>query len=119
MTQKEHAARIFNATVRNITAADNMEQAQSIAQLTTGFLVGIRLLGIVDAKQYQAMDRLLDAALDAVKRRMKKATPGAENTERGSKGGCPNQDNDSLAHDFSIAARCLNVKRDKERRVVK
>lgn len=80
---KPHAIRIFDDTLESITGADTIQKAQEIRQLAQGYITGLRLLGVFTDRQYNAMDSLLNAAVNAVTHRIKIATSGVTSTESG------------------------------------
>jgi hypothetical protein len=80
---KDPAIKIFNNTVEHITGAETMEQAKEIAQLARGYLVGIRVLGIINICQYGAMNDLLGIAVEAANQRIKRTASGVTSTESG------------------------------------
>lgn len=103
----EHAIRIFNDTLVSITGAESNESAEDTAQLLRGYLVGIRLLGIVNSVQYGAMSDLLNVALESAQKHIKKTASLLEQ-ESGSKEGHPKTD---ASNTFSLDETVGNVKR--------
>lgn len=101
---KSPAIKIFYNTVESITGARTAEQADSSAQLACGYLVGIRLLEIINDSQYGAMSDLLKAAVDAVKQCIKRTASGVTSTE-GSQG-------QALLHTPSITIIAIGVNKE-------
>lgn len=100
---KEHAIRIFNDTLASITGADCVETAEDTAQLVRGYLVGIRLLGIINSIQYNAMSDRLAIALESAQQHIKKTASLLEQ-ESGSKEGHPLSDaNNTFSLDETVA----------------
>lgn len=98
---KGPAIKIFFNTIASITGAQTAEQADSTAQLARGYLVGIRLLEIINDSQYSAMSNLLKAAVDAVKQRIKRTASGVTSTESGH--------GQALLHNHSITIIAIGV----------
>lgn len=109
---QEQAIRILNNTVENITGSASVDQAKETAQLTQGYLVGTRLLNIINPCQYDAMTKLVKIAVEAVERRAEKTAPGVTSTESGSKEGHPKKD-DSLTTS-SVVEKPADVKKRTE-----
>lgn len=57
-----HAIKIFDDTLEDLTGSESVGNAQKKQQLAQGYIVGLRLLGLITDKQYSAMDTLLRAA---------------------------------------------------------
>lgn len=111
---KDPAIKIFKSTVESITGSETMDQAKETAQLARGYLVGIRMLGIINVGQYGAMSSLINIAVGAVQQRIEKAASGVTSTESSSsKEGCPVEDK-SLSHTPSITILHISVKRGGE-----
>lgn len=84
----------------------NPESINRNVDVAEGFIDALRLLGIYSADQAKEAYKELRAAHDEA---MKKAAPGAGNTESGSKGGHPAKD-DSLSHIQSVDEKTEDVK---------
>lgn len=104
MTKKEQKIRFFMNTVAKVTKAQTIEQAESIATMATGYMVGLRMFKAISLNEFDAMDKLLAAALEAAKECIKKSAPGATNTKSG-------RDNST---NFSITILWTDVKREGE-----
>lgn len=101
---KSHAVRIFNNTLESITGAESVERAKDTCHLARGYITGLQLLGLITDLQFNAMDKLLDIAVEAVAQRIKKAASGVTSTESG-------QMDEWLSHTFSIAIMAVDVKK--------
>lgn len=108
---KDPAIKIFNNTVESITGSETIEQAKETAQLARGYLVGIRMLGIINISQYGAMTNLLNVAMEAAQKHIKQAATSTANTDSGSC--CPLEDC-GQSHTHSIAVLHISVKRGGE-----
>ncbi len=77
------AIKIFDNTLQSITGAQTVGKAESSAQLARGYLVGIRLLDIINNWQYDAMSDLLEISVKTARKQINKATSGVTSTESG------------------------------------
>jgi hypothetical protein len=102
-----HAVKIFDDTLESITGANAIEKAHDTRLLAQGYITGLRLLGVITDRQFNAMSTLLDVAVDAVNQRIEKTASLLEQ-ESGLKGDHPSKD-DSLT-DYSITIISANVK---------
>ncbi len=79
--QNNHAVKIFHDSLESITGSETLEKAESTTQLTRGYLVGIRLLNLINDSQYDAMNNLLEIATQTARKHIKKAAHGVTSTE--------------------------------------
>jgi len=100
--------KIFENTIKRIADAETVKKAEDIAQLTRGWLVGIRLMGILNNCQYDSMSDLVEFAVEAARKHIENATPGVTSTESGK------EREYTYIPTISISVFCVPVKRGGE-----